>query len=114
MPRGRSAKELREAASGPQRRPRRGTTALVPGVSVRYADTPRWEGWEVRATVMQDGRPRIRTWTLRAHEPDDALRAACVYRSRWSGDDPDDLYERARKALAPATRRAIAAWRKKP
>lgn len=74
-------------------------------------ETPRWSGWEVRASRMESSRQRLRSWTLRAHELDDALRSACEWRSEWSGDDPDALLEAVQSALGKRLRRRILAWR---
>lgn len=100
-----------ERASGPQRRPRAGSTALVPGISVRYSETARWAGWEVRASRQEGDRQRLRSWTLRAHDLEAALLEACRWRCEWSRADAQETYRAARRAIPAGVRQQIRTWR---
>lgn len=109
-----TAARARRAASHrhPQTEPRAGSAALVPGISVRYSENARWAGWEVRASRQEEqGRQRLKTWTLSAHDLDAALLAAAEWRGKWTGHDPQETYRAARRAIPAALRAHIKRWR---
>lgn len=105
--------ETRTPNACPQRTARRGTSAIVPGVSVHGVSNGRgsWQGWAVRASIqVAPHRQRVRSWVVGARPLSTALLEACRWRARYSGDDPAALYARAWRAVPDDLMREIGDW----
>lgn len=64
-----------------QSRPRAGSSALAPGVTI-FSEDPGdgWLRWRVRSSAMIDGKQRLRSWSPVRIGLADAIRQAAAYR----------------------------------
>lgn len=85
-------------------KPRTGTSALAPGISLVFRDdlaTPTWYVVASAQLTRADGRrrQRVRKWSTAAHGLRPALEAAAAFRAEHIGAEPERILEEAEAGI---------------